>query len=161
MSVHEAQVPLFDLLYGDSQPYGGFGAILREDSKYVEEFRSRAQKSLKDLQAGLGINQTNWFGAASSLDAIVEMMWQQGWNPESGNTNLFSTDFGFVIAMALHSVLGGVFVFRSYEDISHTSIMWTQKRVEAFPFHKAYKCLLDRGAESVGQFLSSVGSLTS
>jgi len=56
-----------------------------------------------------------------------------------------------------HLVRGGRLIFRSSEDVVdvHNSIFWPG--VEAFPFHKAFKCLTEIDGESMAYFVRGVG----
>jgi hypothetical protein len=55
-------------------------------------------------------------------------------------------------------LLGGRLIFRSPEDDDvsvHNSILWPG--VEAFPFHKAFKCMTESDGESMAYFVRGVG----
>ena len=90
------------------------------------------------------------------MDQIISEMWDSGWNPETGNINLFARDFGVVLVDAILKSLGGKPIFRSEKDMSHLSIFWANSKLEAFPFHKVLKCLFNRQGESASSFVSSL-----
>jgi hypothetical protein len=73
-----------------------------------------------------------------------------------GDLNLFTRDFGLLLLEATLDLLGGRPIFRSPgQDIYvHNSIFWPG--VEAFPFHKAFKCLTEADGESMAYFVRGV-----
>jgi hypothetical protein len=83
----------------------------------------------------------------------MEKMWATGWDPGVGDLNLFTRDFGLLLLEATLDLLGGRPVFRSPARI-YTSTMWPG--VEAFPFHKAFKCLTETDGESMTYFVRGV-----
>ena len=78
-------------------------------------------------------------------------------DPHVGNLNLFTRDFGLLLTEATLDLLGGRLVFRLPGDeiYVHNSIFWPG--VEAFPFHKAFKCLTESDGESMAYFVRGVG----
>jgi hypothetical protein len=91
------------------------------------------------------------------LDGIIERMWETGWDPRVGDLNLFTRTFGLLLIEATLDLLGGRPIFRSPGDdiYVHNSIFWPG--VEAFPFHKAFKCLTESDGESMAYFVRGVG----
>jgi hypothetical protein len=50
-------------------------------------------------------------------------------------------------------------IFRSATNLLHCSIVWGDQRVEAFPFHKALKCLTHSEGETMTYFVRGLGAL--
>lgn len=97
---------------------------------------------------------TNPSTVPRELDDILEEMWKTWWDPRVGDLNLFTFDFGLMLFEATLSLLGGKPVLRSPGSDNvyvHTSIVWPG--VEAFPFHKAFKCLTLEDGESMTYFV--------
>jgi hypothetical protein len=146
VSFHE--VPPFDVLAGARLPYGGFGPILRDHQ--IEErlvvVEAEASRRISDV---FGMDVSMGPDRVASLDKVIQQMWRTGWNPERGDVNLFARDFGSVLFLTLHRELNGELLFRSVTDLSHASVWWSSAAIEAFPFHKTYKALLESHGEGL------------
>ena len=70
---------------------------------------------------------------------------------------MFTATFGTLLMQATLDLLGGRLIFRLPGDVVdiHNSIFWPG--VEAFPFHKAFKCLTETDGESMAYFVRGVG----
>jgi hypothetical protein len=110
----------------------------------------------KDVRETFRVKLESSTSIPIELDKIMEKMWATGWDPRVGDLNLFTRDFGLLLLEATLDLLGGRPVFRSPgEDIYvHNSIFWPG--VEAFPFHKAFKCLTETDGESMAYFVRGV-----
>ena len=91
-----------------------------------------------------------------SLEKLVGQMWDEGWDPEHGDINLFARDFGSLFFVGIHTILKGAQVFRSETDLSHASLFWAHRKAEAFPFHRIYKRLYAKDGESLPYFFDGV-----
>jgi hypothetical protein len=155
----EVTVPPFDLLTKQEVPYVGFGDVLLPSADRDRALLTAVEKALVRAEEGFKLEFATVANVPSQIDKLVDEMWAQGWNPDAGNVNLFATDFGLILAKTISSLLGGVFVFRSESDISHLSLWWPNKKLEAFPFHKIIKRLYRREGESVGFFVAGLSRL--
>jgi len=91
-----------------------------------------------------------------TLESVIQEMWDTGWDPSSGDIDLFSRDFGSLLAVSIQRSLGGKFVFRSNTDLTHASIWFEQCCLEAFPFHRVFKRLTCQHGESLTYFFQSL-----
>jgi hypothetical protein len=152
------EIPPFDALFEQASPFTGFGQVLSNRPHVQEIFRNTIIDSQRRLQDGFQMRFALPTEIPNELDRIVSSMWKNGWNPRSGNINLFTCDFGCVLGKAILDSLGGRPIFRSAEDLSHFSIFWDDAKVEAFPFHKVVKCLHNREGESMTSFRNGIAS---
>lgn len=150
------QVPAFDAILGIALPFAGFGDVLQNTSEIEAKFRLTALEAQKRLHRGFGTRFQNVPETLQELDRILADMWNTGWKPESGNLNLFVTDFGLVLAVSILDLLGGVPTFRSETDLSHFSIVWPSIKLEVFPFHKSLNCLNCREGQSISGFVTGL-----
>lgn len=157
MSNHK--VPAFDLLTEQTAPYPGFGdaRIFASESPtaYVQtvvQARARAEEVF-GINHGLNIESIN------AVEKAIEEMWTEGWNPHDADISLFTTDFGCIITEALRRSLDGSLVLRSDIDLLHASVWWPKAKIEAFPFHKAYKRLNSVDGESLMYFVERLKAL--
>jgi hypothetical protein len=151
------EVPPFDALFNEPTPFQGFGQPLTTSSEVEKQFRSEAVKAQERLNKGFGVEINDQSDIPAQLDKIVAGMWAAGWNPEKGNINLFTRDLGLVLSVVLLVNYGGQPTFRSEKDVNHFSIFWMDAKIEAFPFHKALKCLYNREGESMSSFTRGIG----
>jgi hypothetical protein len=142
-------VPPFDVLTCQTTPYAGFGEPLATPSECERQFLHTEKQARDRISEVFALELGGPEQIPAKLEAIIGQMWSEGWDPERGDTNLFSTDFGCLLTEALHQTLGGCRVFRSATDLSHLSLWWPERRVEAFGFHKTYKRLLTNDGESL------------
>ncbi len=149
MSSHE--VPAFDALAGARSPFEGFGPVMRgrELEENLEEVVTQASRRISDV---FGINVGADRAGVASLDNVIQQLWQTGWDPDRGDVNLFARDLGSILALALSRRLHGDLVFRSSTDLSHPSVWWPSAGIEAFPFHKTWKALLQGQEESLSTY---------
>lgn len=157
MSFHDA--PPFDMLSEQIAPYEGLGRILKRDEKTEQEFWAQAGVALNRLKEGFHLDTETPQSTARDIENAIAKMWKEGWDPEKGNINLFTRDFGLALTKAIIGLVGGDLVFRSCSDLSHLSVRWDLQKIEAFPFHKVYKRLLRRDGESVEHFLRGLDSI--
>ena len=151
------EIPPFDLITGDAIPFDGFGNII-EDKKNVEIRFLKVLKEVSDRIRdifNLDLDCEN-IDVVKDLENIISQMWLEGWDPESGDYNLFSRDFGSILAREIKSQLGGDYIFRSTKRLDYMSIFWKEKKVEAFPFFKVLKRLFNKDGESLTYFFSSL-----
>jgi hypothetical protein len=147
--------PAFDLLVGRAKtPYRGFGGVA---DSLERQLHMGATKVRLQIRETFGVELTSATAVPRELDNIVEEMWKTGWDPHVGQLNLFTFHFGLMLFEATLSLLGGKAVLRSPGDdvYLHTSIFWPG--VEAFPFHKAFKCLTRDDGETMAYFLRGLG----
>jgi hypothetical protein len=149
----------FDLLSEHAAPYAGFGDPLAESPDRVRKFLGLVEDARGRLESGFKRRLDDPHSLSQQIDVIVDEMWSQGWSPDEGNINLFVTDFGLVLTGALLALYGGNLVFRSEEDISHLSIWWPARKIEAFPFHRLLKCLFSREVNSVSLFVDRISGM--
>jgi|GEM_PF-4339895 hypothetical protein len=150
------EVPPFDLLENLSHPFSGFSEVLPSTPDLEDSFRRKATTVRLRIAAQFGVPLKDWTSTAKELDSIVAGMWGTGWNPETGNVNLFACDFGLVLSEAILGMLHGTPTFRSKTDLSHFSIYWPEHRLEAFPFHKVLKCLYNKEGERMIGFVDGL-----
>jgi hypothetical protein len=150
------EVPPFDALSGQVNPFLGFGQILPNSFELEKRFQETLTKALRNVKDGFKVKLAIPNEIPRELDRIIVGMWDSGWNPESGNVNLFSRDFGCILTKAVLDSLGGISTFRSIDDISHFSIFWPDAKLEAFPFHKVLKCLYNRNGETMISFIEGL-----
>jgi hypothetical protein len=154
-SSHE--IPLFDVLTNRSSPYSGFGEILQNSAQLENELHEAAATARHQVQDTFDTKlRTSQETPKEELDAIVRTMWNTGWDPEVGNLNLFTRDFGLIMIEAVLHLVGGKLIFRSARNANHCSVYWDTAAIEAFPFHKAAKCLLNQDGESMAYFVDSL-----
>jgi hypothetical protein len=149
-------VPLFDLLKGQDMPYEGFGDILPYSSENNNSFDSLTEEAEERMKESFGVELNDVNKTIVDLENTIEEMWQEGWNPEEANINLFATDFGLLLSKIIKELYGGTTIFRSSSELNHLSIWWNEKGVEVFPFHKAYKCLTNEYGENMVSFVKDL-----
>jgi hypothetical protein len=151
--------PAIDMFSGKAAtPYRGFGGIVQNSSELERRLHTDAAHVRKDVQRTFRVKLESSSSIPIELDDIVERMWKTGWDPRVGNLNLFTRDLGLLLIEAMQDLLGGRLIFRSPGDEDayvHNSIFWPG--VEAFPFHKAFKCLTETDGESMAYFVRGVG----
>ncbi len=110
------------------------------------------------LEQGLSTDVINEFvtpneSGIETLDRLIRDMWDQGWDPDAGNLNVFTTHFGFLLAVALLRRPCAAPVFRSRDVLDHLSVWQAGTKREYFPFHMALKCFCSSRGESLQQML--------
>src|SRR5580704_2073419 len=138
-------------------PYRGFGGVIQGSSELERQLHADAAQVRKEVRKIFRVELESSTSIPKELDGIIERMWETGWDPRVGDLNLFTRTFGLLLIEATLDLLGGRPIFRSPgEDIYvHNSIFWPG--VEAFPFHKAFKCLTETDGESMAYFVRGVG----
>lgn len=152
-------VPPFDMLTGEQSPFVGFGGVdivISDPPKQYIQTLNQAQVRLNEV---FGVDCNSGLKSVGMIESTINQMWADGWNRMDANVNLFVTDFGCVITEALRQALHGRLVLRSETDLSHASIWWSDKMVEAFPFHATYKRLSSSDGQSLVLFVDSLKSL--
>lgn len=150
-------IPPFDIITGDANPFDGFGKII-EDKKNVEIRFLKVVKEVSDRIRdifNIDVDCEN-YDAVTDLENIIYQMWLEDWDPEAGDYNLFTRDFGSILAREIKSRLGGEYIFRSRKSLDYMSIFWKEKKVEAFPFFKVLKRLFNKDGESLTYFFASL-----
>ena len=159
MSIHEIpDFPAFDMFSGNAAPYHGFGGVIQDLSELERQLHIEAAQTRKEVQKTFRSRFEPSESVPKELDDIIGKMWETGWDPRVGNLNLFTRTFGLLLFEATLDVLGGKPIFRAPGDDGvyvHNSIFWPG--VEAFPFHKAFKCLTESDGESMAYFVRGVG----
>ena len=155
------QTPPFDVLADQKEIYPGFGEVLPDSPDRLDRFRKLADNALIRIQEGFVSDSLLLNIQPETLDDLVQQMWAEGWDPESGDVNFFVTDFGLVLTQMLQELVGGQLVFRSENDLNHISLYWPDRSLEVFPFHKSFKCLTVKEGESFRLFVQGVSKLIS
>lgn len=155
------KTPPFDSVRGQSAPFDGFGRALPDSFELENCFQMESEGAKHRLEMGFQIKLERAREIPDQLDKITATMWNSGWDPQGGNVNLFTRDFGFVLTKSILVLLGGVLIFRSTEDVSHLSILWASSKFEAFPFHKVQKCLHRRTGETMASFMDGIAKQVS
>jgi hypothetical protein len=150
-SSHE--IAFVDILTDSTTPYLGFGAIMEHSNDAEMNLHKEATKVRNDLKDEFGVILDDPLIIPEELDSIVRQMWNSGWDPQNGNIDLFARDFGLVLIEAILALLGGVLIFRRGSNVNHLSIFWSKSKIEAFPFHKTLKCLLNEDGDSMTYFV--------
>lgn len=153
------EVPPFDVLTSQPAPYSGFGEPLNVTKELMARFEQTESQARKRITEVFHLNIGVQNDVPVQLETIIKTMWSEGWQPAVGNVNLFAGDFGSVLANAIRQTLCGDFVFRSSADLSHLSIWWPKRGIEAFPVHKIYKRLLSADGESISFFAERLAEL--
>jgi hypothetical protein len=144
------------MLTGGRGPYLRFGPIVENAERLEEDFHNEAAVTRAQLRHTFGARLDNSTTIPQELDEIVAEMWNTGWDPEKGNTNLFARDIGLTLVEATLTLLGGLLVFRDETNFIHCSIFWQNAKIEAFPFHKTLKCLRNRHGDSMAYFVKGL-----
>ena len=151
--------PAFDMLVGKATaPYRGFGGVIPDSRELERGLHIETDMVLREVREEFGVGLRNSSTSPHELDRIVERMWQTGWDPRVDDLNLFTRAFGLLLIKATLDLLGGRLVFRhpgKDEVYIHNSIFWPG--VEAFPFHKTFKCLTETDGETMSYFVRGVG----
>jgi hypothetical protein len=147
---------LFDMLTGGRAPYLRFGPIVENSGRLEEDLHQEAAVTRTQLREAFGAKLDNSSTIPQELDAIVAEMWNTGWDPGKGNVNLFTRDIGLNLVEATLDLLGGLLVFRDEKNFIHCSIFWRDAKIEAFPFHKAVKCLRNRDGDTMAYFVKGL-----
>jgi hypothetical protein len=140
---------LFDLLNGEEEPIDVYGDIKIDEIDLNNVFGGIINEAKERFNDMFNEKNERNFISIKNLESVIKQMWNEGWDPENGNINLFITDFGAIFADLIKKELCGKFVFRSKEDLNHLSIWWGDKKIEFFPFHKIYKRLSNNDGESL------------
>jgi hypothetical protein len=150
--------PAFDMFSGKATtPYRGFGDVIQDSNELERQLHADAARVRKEVRDSFRVELESPTSIPQELDDIVARMWETGWDPRVGDLGLFNATFGLLLIEATLNLLGGRPIFRSPGDIVdvHNSIFWPG--VEAFPFHKAFKCLTETDGESMAYFVRGVG----
>jgi hypothetical protein len=147
----------FDMRSGKATtPYLGFGNLVRDTHELERQLRADAVQAGEEVRDAFRVRLESSTSVPKELDDIIERMWGTGWDPRVGDLGLFTATFGLLLSEATLDLLGGTPIFRSPGDVVdfHNSIFWPG--VEAFPFHKAFKCLTESDGESMAYFVRGV-----
>jgi hypothetical protein len=150
--------PAIDMFSGQATtPYRGFGGVIPDSGEPERQLHADAARVREDVRRIFRVKLESSASIPKDLDDLIERMWRTGWDPRSGDLNLFTHDLGLLLIEATLDLLGGRLIFRSRADdvYIHNSIFWPG--VEAFPFHKAFKCLTETDGESMAYFVRGVG----
>src|SRR5260370_9707918 len=147
----------FDILVGRSASLRGFGEVI-EDSKELErQLHKDADQVRQQIRDAFDAKLDNSSGTPKELDDIIKELWETGWDLQVGNLQLFTRDFGLLLTEATLDLLGGKLISRSPSNLIHWSIFCLDRQVEAFPFHKALKCLTHFDGETITYFVRGLG----
>jgi hypothetical protein len=149
----------FDLLVGKAPPFLGFGEVIQESEELEKELDTAADQVRRQIRDTFGAKLDNPSTTPKELDDIIQELWETGWDPQVGNLALFTRDLGLLLTEATLDLLGGNLIFRSKSDVMHWSIFWADQGVEAFPFHKALKCLTHLHGETMTFFVIGLGQV--
>jgi hypothetical protein len=150
------KVPPFDVLTGQDAPYVGFGETNVVHSAVPGSYLETVSEAHRRISDVFGIRSESGLERIQWVEGVVARMWADGWNPSRANVNLFVTDFGCVTIEGLRQDLGGTLVLRSEKDLSHASVWWKEKAIEAFPFHVIYKRLISNEGQSLTHFFNAL-----
>jgi len=147
--------PVFDALRGQTAPCEDFGPVLpkRDVEKRFMAVVDQARARFADV---FGHTFSLSEEGIEQLELVVQEMWSSGWDPTKGDVDLFSTDFGSMLAVSIQHLLGGEFAFRSSTDLTHSSIWFEECRLETFPFHRIFKRLTHEHGESLTYYFRSL-----
>ncbi len=148
-------VPPFESLTRGTSPYSGFGPT-STDPEVAEHFLQVVTQARARIHEAFAVDVPQDRAGIVALEELAAHMWEEGWDPESADVNLFVRDLGSVFMSILQAMTGGEAVFRSKTDLSHASLWWPTKRLEVFPFHKIYRRLTKRDGESLAFFVDSM-----
>ena len=85
---------LFDLIRGE-EPTAIYGDILLDDDE--ANLNLTHMKKVADHRFREMFLQGRDELSIMILEKTLEKMWNEGWNPEKGNINLFATGFGTIL----------------------------------------------------------------
>jgi hypothetical protein len=148
----------FDLLVGKTPPFLGFGEVIQGSEELEKELHTAANQMRHQIRDTFGAKLDNPSTTPKELDDIIQELWEAGWDPLVGNLALFTRDLGLLVTEATLDLLGGNLIFRSKSNVIHWSIVWADQDVEAFPFHKALKCLTYSEGETMTYFVRGLAS---
>ena len=151
MSSHE--IMDFDLFVGRTAPLPNFGPVVEDLKDLESQLREAAAQVRQQVRDTFDARLENSAATPKELDSIIKELWQTGWDPQVDNLQLFTRDFGLLLSEATLDLLGGKLVPRSPDNIIHWSSFWVDRKVEAFPFHKALKCLTHKDGETMTYFV--------
>ena len=157
MSSH-SEIMDFDLLVDQPAPFRGFGEVFQDLTEDERELHKDADQVRMQIRDTFDAKLDNASAIPKELDDIAHELWETGWDPAVGNLALFTRDLGLVLTDAILDLLGGRMIFRSATNLLHCSIFWGDQRVEAFPFHKALKCLTHSEGETMTYFVRGLGA---
>lgn len=151
------EIPAFDALEGAQEPTDCFGGVLTGSAHesamcHFAELCDEADNAVKDIFGRELLAE----GRISELDDVINEMWENGWNPETGDLNLFVLHFGVLLTAAMLSVEQTTPVFRSESVLNHVSVWRLPSGTEYFPVHKVLKCLVNRRGESASQMYNDL-----
>lgn len=150
------EIPPFDLLKGQNAPFEGFGDILPKSLSNNNLLIGLISQATIRIEEDFEIGQGDAIKFVAELENIIDEMWQDGWDPQKGDVNLFTTDFGLILTKTIIDLYGGEFIFRSKTNLNHFSIWWVEKGIEVFPFHKMYKRLIYLSGENLSSFIQGL-----
>jgi hypothetical protein len=152
-------LPAFDMLVGQAAtpPYPGFGDIVQDPRELEKEFHAKAAEMRQEIRNTFGVKLEGPSSIPKELDDVIEEMWETGWDPRLNDLNLFTRTLGLLLSEAVLELLGGRPIFRRSGNnrYIHDSILWPG--VEAFPYHKVFKCLTKSDGETMAFFVRGVG----
>jgi hypothetical protein len=137
------------MLTEQSAPFTGFGETQVFVSQLPSAYIETSAQASERLKAVFGISHEVGIECIREVEEVINQMWSKGWDPQGAKINLFTTDFGCLIAENLRQSLSGSLVLRSEIDLSHASIWWPEAKLEVFPFHAIYRRLKSQSGESV------------
>ncbi|QNN23414.1 hypothetical protein HED60_14390 [Planctomycetales bacterium ZRK34] len=127
-----------------------------DSERPAHELKNATEQAFKKLKDCFGIRQGSPKQIVLTIENTVSEMWKEGWSPKESSLNLFTTNFGLVLADAIHEGFGGVGIFRSTTDLNHYSLWWRCCKIEIFPFHKMHKRLIHASGENLCYFFQGM-----
>ena len=150
------EVPPFESLTQGTSPYSGFGPLVT-DTETINNFSRIVSEGSARISQTFGMSFPPDRSGIAGLEALISRIWEEGWDPDTSDVNLFVRDFGSIFMSLIQAMTTGEPVFRSRTDLSHASLWWSTKRLEVFPFHKMYRRFTDREGESLLFFVDGLG----
>lgn len=144
MAVPTSPELMFDALSGGARPTSALGPRF-EGSVVEARFETVVAQARVALSSFFSIDAEPTPELAKALDGLVRGLWDSGWDPVTGRTDIFTLHLGALLMDVLLRTCGGDAVFRSDRDLTHASVWFGAAQVELFPFHKAYRALTRRG----------------
>lgn len=156
----DANAPLFDALSGDIAPTLLFGELVLapEASLALQKLLAVADEARSSITNIFNTSVSPDLAGVSALDSIIAAMWNQSWNPNVDQFNLFVTHFGALLADTALRVPNTQPVFRDLYSLNHFSLWQPNSQMEYFLFHKTAKVLRLSDGESLLQFYKAIVS---
>jgi hypothetical protein len=137
---------------GATAPYRGFGDVIDDSGALESKLHADAAQVRKDVRETFRVELGSSNSIPIELDKIMEKMWATGWDPRV-ETSICSRVILVCSCWRQRWSCWAEGPF-SLAGRIYTSTIWPG--VEAFPFHKAFKCLTETDGESMTYFVRGV-----